>query len=216
MRNWGRSLCSRWRVPGVTGLPARVVPEVTATMPRVLALLLLPVVSAFALGNAGPVFRVKYENEVTLADPAPGYKFFTLRTGTDQAELTPLDLKADKWVALPHRGEKTDYNVELYCVPGTEAQKHDTPAKLLDAIRAGKAAHSKVLFEAFELAFRQPEYPERRTRSVVTVNARGKVSVTTAPVEFAPPPRKTSRLMLPGVFAALALMAGGMWLWRKR
>lgn len=185
-------------------------------MSRVLALLLLPAVSAVALGNAGPVFRVKYENEVTLADAAPGYKFFTLRTGTDKAELIPLDLTGDKWVALPHRGENWESNLELYCVPAVEVQKHDTAAKLLDAIRAGKADHSKVAFEAGETKYGTPENPERRTRSVVTVNARGKMSVSTTPVEFAPQPRRISRLMLPGVLAAVALMVGGVWLIRRR
>jgi hypothetical protein len=185
-------------------------------MSRAIALLLLPVVSAVALGNAGPVFRVKYENEVTLAKAAPEYKFFTLRTGADKAELTPLDLKEEKWVALPHRDDKRDYNVELYCVPAVEVQRHDSSAKLLEAIRAGKAEHSKVAFEAGETKYGMREHPERRTRSVVTVNARGKVSVSTAPVEFAPEPRKISRLMLPGVFAALALMVGGVWLRRRK
>lgn len=185
-------------------------------MPRILALAVVSLSAAFPLGNAGPFFRVDYENEVKLAQAAPDHQFFTLQVGLEKAELTPLELGTEKWAILTHRGiGDWEFTIDLYCVPVAVAKAHETPAKLWAAIREGKAEHTKYAFEASKVVAKHREHSTVRIRSVVTLDEKGKMSVTTTTVEHAPEPRKISRLMLIGTFTALALAVGGAWLWRR-
>jgi len=183
----------------------------------VLVMLLLTV--AVALGNAVPVRQVSYEHEVRLAKGVAGYAFFTHRADEKGASLEALALTADGWAVLPNRVTgKNDSAVDVYCVPTAEVKKYAAPVDLFAAIQSGKVRTSTRSFAVTrtEGIFGGVIPKDRRIRTVVTVDKGGKLTDSREDVEQAPSPRKLSRLVLVGTLSALAVTAGGLWLFRRK
>lgn len=189
-------------------------------MSRVIALLLALALTDAALANSGPP-PIPCEREVKLERPAEGYSFFTLRTAEKAAVLEPLTLSSDRWTPLPIRLKgKGESAVELYCIETAEVKRHAAGGDLLKAIRENQVLYSSLSFgtttRSTHYWFGLDENPSCRARERITVDKAGNMKADSAVVEPAPPPRRISRLMLPGVFAALAIVAGGLWVARRR
>lgn len=199
-------------------------------MSRILSLL-------FVLGSAAvvganvpppPSQRIPCYRTMKLEKAQPEYKFFTVRVNEKDAGLVPFDLTTDKWIELPNREKKVESTVAVYGVPEDEAKKLDKLADLYEAIKARKVKVLPIYLESTASVYVTDPRTERRVRHTLIVNKDGSLSYreeaepkakdpapAPSPAKAAPPDR-SARGWLVGVFAALALAAGGLWVARRR
>jgi hypothetical protein len=159
-------------------------------------------------------------HSVKLDKGVSGYLFFTRPLGPREGPFEKIELSADKAVTLPGGGK---FGLQLLAVPAEAAKKYATEKELLAALSDKWDGAASTRFDRTALL---PEKDERKELSLEhVITGFDKKNIRMKDNGDAPKaPEKKDQVLAPtgtglvigGLAAAAAFVAGGLWLVRRR